>query len=278
MAAKYLPAKQYIIGPGLYNIYLIVVAAIAGAGLVASIVTTAVSAFSPVSGVVGALDLVGRAFSLFFNIFISGVGAVTLVFAVLERVVPNIDIEFDDEEEWDPRHLPEIEAEEQIKPTGLIVQTAFMALLLILFIFFPDRINFGAYYDDGWHVIPSILSPEFFSIFLPLMEIRWGLTIILNLVLLRQMRWHLSTSLAALLLEVFDIYILGRLLLGPSILNTKVLDSMIPALKEVPVPPIDAALRLAFAIAFTVTIITTVIKAYRLIRGQTLEKQPMVME
>ena len=133
----------------------------------------------------------------------------------------------------------------EVKPAGLIAQIAFIFLLLVVFTIFPDRIIFGAYYDQGWHVIPSILSPAFFSIYLPLMEIRWGLTIVLNLVLLRQMRWQLGTSLAALFLEIFDIYILIRLVSGPSIINLHHWENLIPGLPFVPVPPVDAALRLA---------------------------------
>jgi len=266
MAAKYQPVPRFIVGPKMYDIYLIVIAVIAGAGMLAAIVTSVVSGFFDVSSGLETLEVIGRAFSMFFNIFISGVGSVTLVFAILERVVPDIEINFDDDEEWDPRQLPEIEEQEPLKPAGLIAQIAFMVFLLIVFVFFPDRINFGAYYDDGWHVIPSLLSPAFFSLYLPLMEIRWGLTIVLNLVLLRQLRWQFITSLAALLLEVFDIYILARLLTGPSVINGPVLDSIFPVLEDIPVPPVDGALRLAFAVALVVTAVTTVIKAYRLVK------------
>jgi hypothetical protein len=277
MAEKYQPIPRYIVGPKMYDIYLIVIAAIAGAGLLASIVTTVVSGFFGTSGGIETLELIGRAFSLFFNIFISGVGSVTLVFAILERVVPDVEINFDDEE-WHPRQLPEIEAQEPIKPAGLIAQIAFMVFLLVVFVFFPDRINFGAYYDDGWHVIPSILSAEFFTFYLPLMEIRWGLTILLNLVLLRQLRWNLVTSLSALLLEVFDIYILTRLVTGPSVIDSHVLNSIFPVLDDIPVPPVDGALRLAFAVALVVTFVTTAIKAFKLIRGQSSLELPAIAE
>jgi hypothetical protein len=273
LAAKYQPTPRYIVGPKLYDIYLIVVAAIAGAGLLASIVTTAVSAFYNTAGALDSLELIGRAFSLFFNIFISGIGSVTLIFVFLERVIPGEVIKLDDEP-WNPRDLPEIEEQEPIKPAGLIVQIAFMFLLLIVFIFFPDRINFGAYYDTSWHVIPSILSPAFFAIYLPLIEIRWGLTIVLNLVLLRQMRWQFGTTLAAWLLDIFDIYILIRLVTGPSMLDMQILESLFPILADIPVPPVDAALRLAFTVALVVTIVLTVIKSYRLLRDRVSINQP----
>jgi hypothetical protein len=245
----------------MYNLYLIVVAAVAGAGLLASVVSTAVGRLY--AGPVGMemLELLGLGLMRFFNIAISGIGSATLVFAVLERVIPDGEFELDDEEEWSPHDLPVIEERSEIKPAGLIVQIGLLALLLIAFIAFPDRIGTGVYYDDGWQIAPSILSPSFFSLYLPLIEIRWGLTIILNLILLRQGRWQLGTRIADLLLHGFDVFILVRLLLGPSILSTKALTAMLPV--GAPIPPVASALNLAFLVAVIVIVIETAVKIRR---------------
>ena len=266
MAAKYQPVPRHIIGPKVYDLYLIVVAAVIGAGLLATVVSTAVSKLYATSVSVEVLGLLGQALERFFGIALSGIGSTTLVFAVLERVIPDHEFKLDDEEEWNPRDLPVIEERYQVKPAGLIVQIAFLALLLIAFTAFPDRIGTGAYYDGDWHIGPSILSPAFFSLYLPLMEIRWGLTIILNLVLLRQGRWQLGTRFADLLLHGFDVFILARLLLGPSILRGTALTALLPA--GAPVPPVDSALKLAFFVALVVTAIETAIKLYRTLQPQ----------
>jgi len=275
MAAKYQPQPRYVIGPKVYNLYLIVVAAVIGAGLLASIVSTAVGRLYASSVGVEMLELLGQGLVRFFNIALSGIGSTTLVFAVLERVIPNDEFELD-EEEWSPRDLPAIEEHDQIKPAGLIVQIGILALLLIAFIAFPDRIATGVYYDDGWHIVSSILSPAFFSIYLPLMEIRWGLTIILNLVLLRQGRWQLGTRIADLLIQGFDIFILAWLLVGPSILNANVLDRMFPIMQYMPVPPVASALKLAFLVALIVTVIETVIKIHHTWRSQAKATLPSI--
>ncbi|MDY6877466.1 MAG: hypothetical protein SWK90_14875 [Chloroflexota bacterium] len=263
MAAKYQLQPRYVIGPQVYNLYLIVVAVVIGAGLLASIVSTAVSGLHAGSARVEILELLGQGLVRFFNIAISGIGSTTLIFAVLERAIPNGEFELDDEKEWSPHDLPEIEESDEIKHAGLIVQIGILALLLIAFIGFPDRIATGAYYDYGWHIVPSILSPAFFSIYLPLIEISWGLTIILNLVLLRQGRWQLGTRIANLLIQGFDVFILARLLLGPSILNANVLNGMFPVTQYMPASPVDSALRLAFLVALIVTVIETVVKIWR---------------
>jgi hypothetical protein len=274
MAAKYQPQPRYVIGPNVYNLYLIVVAAVSGAGLLASIVSTAVGRLY--AGPVGieTLELLGLGLERFFGIALSGIGSTTLVFAALERVIPDLKFKLDDEEEWNPRTLPAIEERDQIKPADLIVQIGIVALLLVAFIAFPDRIGAGAYYDDGWHVVPSILSPEFFSLYLPLMEIRWVLTIILNLILLRQGRWQLGTRIADLLLRGFDISILARLLAGPSILSAQALTSMLP--EGSPVPPVASALKLAFLVALIVIAIDTAIRVPRLLRSQAESAVPAI--
>jgi hypothetical protein len=269
MAAKYQPRPRYVIGPKVYNLYLLVVAVVLGAGLLASIISTAVSELYASSARVEILGLLGQGLARFFNIALSGIGSTTLVFAVLERAIPNREFELDDEEEWNPRDLPEIEERDEIKPAGLIVQIGILALLLIAFIGFPDRIATGAYYDDGWHIIPSLLSPAFFSTYLPLIEISWGLTIVLNLVLLRQGHWQLGTRIADLLIRGFDIFILARLLVEPSILNASVLNSMFPVMQYAPASPVDGALRLAFFVALIVSIIDTVVKIRRIWQSQT---------
>jgi hypothetical protein len=276
MAAKYQPRPQYIIGPKLYNLYLIVVAAVIGAGLLASIVSMAVSKLYVNSVGVETLELLGQGWTRFFNIALSGIGSTTLVFAVLERVIPGDEFKLNDEKKWNPRDLPAIEERNQVKPAGLIVQIGILALLLIVFIAFPDRVATGVYYDGVWHIVPSILSPVFFSIYLPLMEIRWGLTIILNLVLLRQGRWQPGTRIADLLLRGLDIFILAWLLVGPSILSTKVLNTMFSGMQDAPVPPVAGALKLAFLVALIVTVIETVSKLYRVLRSQAKVTLPSI--
>ncbi len=276
MAAKYQPKPRYIIGPKVYTLYLIVVAALLGAGLLASTVTMIVGRFYTTSGEVNVLAMLGQGLGIFIDIALNGIGSTTLIFAVLERVIPNSEFGLDDEEEeWSPRNLPEIEERNEIKPAGLIVQIGILALLLIAFIGFPDRINMGAYYDDGWHVVPSLLSTEFFSLYLPLIKISWGLTIILNLVLLRQGRWQLGTRIAHVLVEGLDIFILAWLLIGPSVLSARTLDKMFP-LAQTPAPPIDGALRLAFLVALIVTVIETLVRVYRMWQFQTEATSPEI--
>ncbi len=271
MADKYRPRPRYIIGPKLYNLYLIVIAAIAGAGLLASIVTTVVSTLGPEANV-SVFGLLLQAWTTFMNIALSGAGSATLVFAVLERVIPDEEFELNEDKKWNPRDLPAIEPRNEVKRAGLVVEIAFLALLMTAFLAFGQRIG-GAYYDGTWHSTPSFLSAAFFSLYLPLLVARWGLTILQDIVLLRQGRWQLGTRISDLLLHFLDISILGRLLGGPSIVNAEALQVALaeaPEVVDVLGMLLERGLQIGFLVALLITIFEVISRIYQFIRDYRL--------
>ena len=268
MADKYRPQARYLIGPKLYDLYRLVVTAVAGAGVLAAVVSTAVTAVGP--GAPSVLSLLLQAWSMFINVLLSGIGSVTLIFAVLERVIPDEEFKLDAEKQWNPRDLPAIEPRDEIKRAGRIAEIAFLALLIAALAAFGDRIG-GVFYDGTWHSTPSFLSAAFFSIYLPLFVVRWGLTIGLDVVLLRQGRWQLGTRIADLLFHGLDIYILGRLLSGPAVFNPEALRVGLAAAPEGVenlIRLLDGGLKIGFLIALIVTIIDVLHKLYQLIRRE----------
>ncbi len=273
MADKYRPRPRYIIGPKVFDLYVLVVTVVAGAGLLASIITTIVSTLGPGANI-STLDLFLRAWTTFMNIALSGIGSTTLVFAMLERVIPDEEITLGNEaEKWNPRDLPIVEAHGEIKRGRLLVSIAFQALLITAFLAFANRIG-GVYYDGtSWHWSPPSLSTAFFSMYLPLLITRWGLSIILDLVLLRQGRWQLGTRVADVLFHCLDIYILSRLLGGPSIINPESLQAMLAAVPEAAdllYSMANVGLRIAFLLALLVAIIDVASRVYRLVRDYKL--------
>ncbi|MGC9394967.1 MAG: hypothetical protein ACP5J4_08930, partial [Anaerolineae bacterium] len=131
----------------------------------------------------------------------------------------------------------------------------------------------GAFYDGTWHSTPSFLSAAFFSIYLPLFVARWGLTIGLNLVLLRQGRWQLGTRVADVLFHCLDIYILGRLINGPSVVNPEAIQTIFlaaPGAADVLNKLLTNGLRIGFLIALLVTVFEVVLRVYRLVRDYKL--------
>ena len=272
MANKYRPRPRYVIGPKVFDLYLLVVGVVAGAGLLAAIITAIVSMLGPDSKVT-VFDLLLQTGTIFMNIALSGIGSTTLVFALLERAIPDEEFKLEDEEEkWNPRDLPVVEARDEIKRGGLIVEIAFLTLLIIGILAFGNRIG-GAFYDGAWHWSPPFLSTAFFSMYLPLFITRWGLSIVLDLVLLRQGRWQLGTRVADVLFHCLDIYILERLIGGPSIINPEAFQSIFsaaPGAADILNRLLTNGLRIAFLIALLVTIIDVASRIYKLIRDYKL--------
>jgi hypothetical protein len=271
MADKYRPRPRYVIGPKVFDLYLLVVGVIAGAGLLAATITAIASMLGPDSKA-SVFDLLLQTGTIFMNVALSGIGSTTLVFALLERAIPDEEFKLDEEEKWNPRSLPVVEVRDEIKRGGLIVEIAFLTFLIIGILAFGNRIG-GAYYDGAWHWSPPFFSTAFFSMFLPLFITRWGLSIVLDLVLLRQGRWQLGTRVTDMLFHCLDIYILGRLINGPSIINPEALQAIFigaPGAADVLNRMMTNGLRIAFLIALLVTVLDVVSRVYKLIRDYKL--------
>jgi hypothetical protein len=178
VAARYAPPHRYLIGPGVYNIYLIVVLATAGALTVAHLVLLALTALGEPSASIG--SAVMGLLSSYVSALLAAFGSVTLTFAVLDRVVPASawgEVEGKSGDKWDPRSLPPIEDPERIERAGLIVASVFLVIALLVFNLFPQWIGFSIVQTgDGavrWETNP-LLAPVFFSAYLPWGAGSWG--------------------------------------------------------------------------------------------------------
>ncbi|MBN1976673.1 MAG: hypothetical protein JW918_04650 [Anaerolineae bacterium] len=246
VAAGYTPPHRYLIGPRVYDLYLIVAAAVAGSlSLVFLVILPLLTMWGEQEPLSALLSYLVGILDDYLGILLAGLGSVTLTFAILERVLPESALDKEDEETWDPRTLPEIEDTDRtrVKIGGLIVETVLTVIALIVFNFFPQwlSVSFTVSLDDTparWYTIP-VLAPVFFTTYLPLINISWILQIVLNVVLLRQSRWQLVTRLVDIFLTAFGAFILYRLITGPAFLTfeaisqeslRQLLDSFLPTL------------------------------------------------
>lgn len=108
----------------------------------------------------------------------------------------------------------------------LIVESVFIVLALIVFNLFPQWIglSFLASVNGGsvrWHTTP-LLSPAFFTTYLPWLNALWIGSIGLNLVLLRQGRWQRLTRTVDLALTGCNAFVLYWMLFGPPLLAMEI--------------------------------------------------------
>jgi hypothetical protein len=257
VADKYRPRKRYIVGPRLFDIYAIVVATVSGALGLAFLITMVLSLWGATIAFADLLSTLGRFLAEYVQAIMGAIGAITIVFFVLERVLPEsaeIDLR-EGEGEWDPRSLPAIENRAEVGRAGLVFEIGLMLAALLLFNVFAD-----------WAVLPfvasingspvevhhlDVLSPAFFSVYLPLLNVAWLLHIGLNIVLLWRGRWNRVTRLASFLLALFDLYILYRMVTGSS-----------------PVTFVPNLVQIALLVVLVITAITSLHKLWLVIRGE----------
>jgi len=248
VAAQYMPTNRYLIGPRVYDTYLVVIAAVGGSITLAHLLLFALALWArePVTWQGEVIATAGDVFGRFFGALLAGLGSVTLSFAILERVLPASAFEEEKEQAWDPRALPPLEDRAQIEVGGLIIEIVFSAIALILFVFFPQWIGVGfvGSIDGGprtWHWVP-LLSEHFVRVYVPMLAVLWVADAGLKVVLLRQGRWQRLPRLADFCLTVGKAFVQSRMAFGPPILTfaaiqaaglRELLESFVPTLVKV---------------------------------------------
>jgi hypothetical protein len=221
-AARYAPPRRYLIGPNLYEPYRITLFGV-GIGITALVLLLlGLSLLGGDSGFLpGLLDFAG----VYFQWMVMGFGMITLVFAIVGRLLPEDSAEEEKGEDWDPRKLPAIEDRSRIDARSLLFEIVCIIAALVVFNLFPEWIglNFAASVNDAparWYSFP-LLSGAFFTNVLPLWNLNFMLSILLNLFLLRRGRWERLTRVIDFGLAVFGIVILAAMLGGPALIDVR---------------------------------------------------------
>jgi hypothetical protein len=214
VAATY-QTHPYLIGPRMFTTYMLVLKIALFAVTLGLTIATVISlASSNMTSPELPQKLVDFGTGL-LSALMAAFGNVTLVFAILERVLPAS--EFEDKEKWTPAELTKEPEPDQIKPVELIFEIVFIAAALVIFNAYPQIIGFNFPVDGEWISIP-VLSEAFFRV-LPWINLVGALEIGLNVYLLRQQIWQTGTRLAKMALEAMNIAIAVMLLRGPSLLK-----------------------------------------------------------
>jgi hypothetical protein len=305
VAAQYAPSQRYLIGPRFFDLYLLVVVAVAGAITVAHLVLLLLAVWN-VESVRDFAAAFGRVFvDGYLGALLSGLGSVTLTFAILERVFPESTYKArtivtspvpvialtrglsespfeEDQEEWDPRTLPKIEDEDRIEVGSLVAGIVFTVIALVVFNLFPEwvGVSFVGSIDDApraFHTI-SLLSSVFIETYLPWVNISWIATIGLSIVLLRQGRWQRATRVVDFLLSILSAFILYQMIVGPPLLTMEAIQS--ESLRDTLGAVLLPMLRFGLIAGLIATIVEAVRKLFRIfrIKPASLYRQIVVKE
>ena len=235
VAASY-SGDKYLIGPELYPQFvktLKIVAAIL-AGLV--VLGSAVSLLSTSLGFEAFTTRVAGVVSGLLDSFVSAVGIVVIIFALLERLDLRIDLG-DKKKAWNPLALPAVRDVDLVGRFDSIAGVVFPAIVLFLMNHFKDRIGLQVKAESKGFSIGIIGEPEgellFNDVFLDLLP---GLnaSLILPMALSAWLfwygRWNLPTRLLKIAFDIFGVWVFYLLCQGFLSIHSDLLEVGIPQL------------------------------------------------
>jgi hypothetical protein len=261
VAGSYHPRGQYLVGPGLYPLFRMVAWIVIAAVLGAQLLAWSVGSF-----------IAGEAFSVLemlaslVNSIPASLGWVLITFMILQYFDAKPYLE---EEPWDPRALPELDPEQDLKKGELIVGLVFGTLILVLVTLFPQWIGFITTPGGKFYPNPVILD------FLVLIQVSLLANILMDVYLLWRGRWETLTRVIKMGLNLFSIVILALLVQGHNAwLAARSSGGIFSALEAITSAADSGweivgmhAFRLAFLVALIVTAIEVLAGIYRLIRS-----------
>ena len=267
VAASYWPQGQYLIGPSLFPLFRMVVAIVLTVFVIVQLVLLGIGTVfdQEVLTFLSVLDIFSEMIGSAFTAF----SIVVIVFAVLQRFDVKPD---EDDEQWDPRELPEIEPQDSINRGGRVAEITLSLVFIAILLFLPDKI--GVWVSPGNEIL---LNPVITS-YIPLLILTILLGIALDVILLWRGKWETATRLAKIGTNLLSIYVLYVLISGHNVwLAEQGVGGFLSFLDTLGEGVFDQAatlilgmqaFRMAFIIAAIVVSVDTVKMVYQLVKRQ----------
>ncbi len=269
VASRY-AGERYLIGPRMFDLYWlvlrIVVLCMAGGLLIALAVELATDTSTIDGALRRLLEFVPNLLTAAFTAF----GYVTAIFFLVERASARKELRMPLEtKEWNPKDLPRIPVRvDRVGPVGPIVAILFTLFGMWLFNLHPELVAFVFTLNEGTAHLQWIplLSTVGLAAYLPLWNIGWVATLILQSFLLAKGRWQFGTRIAHAALQFFSIGVFGYMMAGPSILdpNAFVSEPVLEVLNTV----FGMQFRWIFAVLIVVTFIDAVKSIVLAVKGR----------
>lgn len=265
VAASYHGDGQYLIGPDIYPFFRMVT------GIVLVVMTVVQVALQGVLMVFtpGYFPNLTWIFE-FAGSLVGAFGIIVLVFVILQYFGVKPETE---DEEWDPRSLPDTIDEDPISASGLVLEMTFGLILVAILLFLPDILGFIASAGGGPLVINPVLQ-EYLGIVIVSLLLGIGL----DVVLLWRGEWTTVTRLLKIGVNLFGLAVLYLLIDGHTAwLAQQGAAGIFSVLEKIPASGdftfeniqllVMWAFRLAFVVAFIVIVIETMGLIYNLIKN-----------
>jgi hypothetical protein len=221
VAASYQP-ERYLIGPRLYpaflktcRIVLPILGALALVGVGISLGRTPLEAGAGIDTVVArTVETIVQAAAEFFGTLVSALGVIVLIYAILERTMPDLK---EKPASWNPRDLLKVKPADSVALGEPISSLVFTLVALVIFNFYPDLIAVTWRAGEGFVSMP-VLSEAFWG-YLPVLNLLWLAQIGLHLGLIYQGRWSAWTRWLSLGVTGLEIGVAAAMLQGPGLIG-----------------------------------------------------------
>lgn len=267
VAASYNTPNKFLIGPRVFDLYIIVLKIVLMVVVILTLFGNAISIGlgDEVNIFLELLLIIPRILSAAVGAF----GSVTIIFGLIEHFTDE-EINIKDED-WDPKDLPEaVNDYDRISIIGLITKIIIIIFALVIFNFYPEKIP--VFYESGekW-IFVSAINIEALRVFLPYWNILWILSLLLSFVVLIKRKWDLKSKISDVLLSTFSIVILAVMINGPDLINLKSLEKVNPSLAKDLIPVFDilgTMLRVLFGILIVIILFDIIKKGYKIIKDR----------
>lgn len=202
IASSYNP-HPYLIGPRMFPFFLMVLKIVLTVVIVVMLVLSSIKAVTafPLFAA-DFMQVIMQGFGNALSTAIAAFGNVVIVFAILERILPEKEMgDFSNEKDWDPASLAKQPDPDMVKRGDLIAEVVFTAL--------------GLAFLNGLFNLP-VFTKEF-SQFIPWINAVFLAEIILDVYLLVTAKWNTPGRIAKVIIEAVGIAITVILIRTPNL-------------------------------------------------------------
>ena len=213
MAASYEKPK-YVIGPRIFPFFWMVTRIVLAVVAVVLAVTMGIDLAQGVEAGQTMPQAILESFASLISALVAAFGNLVLVFAILERVVPEKN--WLKEEEWDPRKM-EVEPDPaEIKLSEPIATMVFTLLGFLVLNIYPHWLGIWGFVG-GERIIVPVLTPAFFS-YLPFINAMMLVSVVQCVMMLQTRRWTTGLRWFEIGASIASMVLLGVMIAGPDLI------------------------------------------------------------
>ncbi|PKM96036.1 MAG: hypothetical protein CVU84_04355 [Firmicutes bacterium HGW-Firmicutes-1] len=227
MAEKYYPNYKYLIGPDLFELYILLLFVVTFSVCFAIGITTLVS-------VICAQDafhtlIVKLPMQLISAILIS-IGSVTLIFALIQYF--NHENRFNIKAikmKWHPKDMRVVPPiKNRLRRRETIIALCFTTLVIIIFNLFPRRIAIYTFSGDISTIMP-IFDLGVLKYYMKYVNIFWFVQILVYVYHLKTRQWTIFSRVVTIIISLGTLWVILKMVSNPAILNSSLNNVLLPS-------------------------------------------------